>query len=59
MWVYTEFGEHVGNLHGVYRPAGEQAMLGNEPVDGHTAQEWEKRGFIEWKEDPKEDDVRD
>ena len=51
MWVYTKHGEEVGRLHGVSRPAGQQAMLGYEPVSGMTANAWEKNGYIEWKED--------
>lgn len=50
MWVYTEFGEHVGNLHGVRRPAGQPAMCGTEPVTGRTAEFWQMKGYIEWKE---------
>ena len=51
MWVYTAHGEEVGRLHGVSRPAGQQAMCGSQPVDGYTAKSWEKSGYIEWKED--------
>ena len=54
MWVYTEHGEKVGMLHGVSRPASQQAMCGHKPVDGYTAQAWEKNGYIEWKEDQDE-----
>jgi hypothetical protein len=56
MWVYTAHGEKVGMLHGVSRPAGQQAMCGHEPVMGMIAKEWEQRGYIEWKED--QDDQR-
>ena len=52
MWVYTEFGEHVGNLHGVRRPAGQPAMCGHAPVTGTTAEAWHDKGYIELKEDP-------
>ena len=51
MWIYTAHGEEAGRLHGVSRPAGHQAMRGGKPVDGYTAKAWEKRGYIEWKED--------
>ena len=51
MWVYTAHGEEVGRLHGVSRPAGQQAMCGSKPVDGVTAQAWKDRGYIEWKAD--------
>ena len=54
MWVYTARGEEVGRLHGVSRPAGHQAMCGGKSVDGYTAKAWEKRGYIEWKEDQNE-----
>ena len=57
MWVYTAHGEEVGRLHGVSRPAGQQAMCGGKPVDGYTAKAWEKSGYIEWKED--QDDQRE
>lgn len=50
MWVYTEYGEHVGNLHGVSRPAGQPAMCGHKPVTGRTAEAWKAKGYIEWKE---------
>ena len=59
MWVYTAHGEEVGRLHGVSRPAGQQAMCGGKPVDGYTAQAWEERGYIEWKEETQSDDTRD
>ena len=51
MWVYTEKGEKVGRLHGVSRPAGQQAMCGGKPVEGYTAKVWAKNGYIEWKDD--------
>jgi len=54
MWVYTAHGEEVGRLHGVSRPAGQQAMCGGKPVDGYTAKAWEKSGYIEWKENEDE-----
>ena len=54
MWVYTEKGEEVGRLHGVSRPAGQPAMCGHEPVTGTTAEAWEERGYIEWKDDADE-----
>ncbi len=59
MWVYTAHGEEVGRLHGVSRPAGQQAMLGYEPVSGITAKAWEKNGYIEWKEDQDESESSD
>ena len=59
MWVYTKHGEEVGMLHGVSRPAGQQAMLGYEPVSGMTAKAWEKNGYIEWKEDQDESESSD
>ena len=59
MWVYTAHGEEVGRLHGVSRPAGQQAMLGYEPVSGTTAKAWEKNGYIEWKEDQDESESSD
>ena len=55
MWVYTEYGQRIGELHGVRRPAGKPAMCGYKPVDGVTAQTWKERGYIEWKEDEKDD----
>ena len=54
MWVYTAHGEEVGRLHGVSRPAGQQAMCGGKPVDGYTAKAWEQKGYIEWKENEDE-----
>ena len=59
MWVYTAYGERVGMLHGVSRPAGQQAMCGYEPVHGSIAKSWEKLGYIEWKEETQSDDTRD
>lgn len=57
MWVYTEYGEKVGQRYGVSRTAGQPAMCGYEPVKGITAKAWEKSGYIEWKDDTEENDA--
>ena len=52
MWVYTEYGQKYAELHGHKdRKAGDQALLGYQPVSGRIAEAWEKKGYIRWVED--------
>jgi len=54
MWVYTEKAEKASRYFNVPRKAGSQAMCGHKPVKGIIAKEWEKSGYIVWKDDNNE-----
>lgn len=59
MWVYTEYGQRRAELFGNNnRKAGQPATCGKSPVTGRTAEAWEKSGYIVWKEDPCEDELK-
>ena len=56
MWVYTEHGQKYAERHGHKdRKEGDQAMVGYKPVDGLLAKAWEKKGYIRWKEEHKDE----
>lgn len=59
MWVYTEYGQRRAELFGNNnRKAGQPANCGKAPVTGRTAEAWEKSGYIVWKDDPGEDELK-
>jgi len=55
MYVYTELGEKLSKEFGFVRKAGEPAMIGFKKAEDRPgiAKEWEKAGYIEWKEEEK------
>lgn len=54
MYVYTKKGEERAKKKGLEpRIAGQPAFFGHMPLHLYfqTAKAWEKKGYVEWKED--------